>query len=360
MPLTFDEQQLFEDAIRRFSQEQILPRTCRYETALPATELNALAQQLQELGIFAGLWADMSDANTTALSINLLQTLAHSCSALALLVHRHALAQHILRSAELNDTAAPALIITGHYGLARLSLGRYLAAKSITHEDQAMLGDWLSPERERLLLATDEPDYLLWPIWEKDSIQWQLVHQNQLTLYPQRSHGLDELNAFSVKKAGRAQANTNLSAEAARQLYAQVFKADLLGLCAIATGALSRTATLGQDYAALRRQGGHTINQHAAVQCMLSEIQAAQWQAHSYFHAAQQGINQLGLEPLVAMRFMLSERLVQASHQVIQIHGGVGYMQDTGPEKFMREQNMLHLQSGGAAGLNLLLQGVSA
>ena len=50
--------------------------------------------------------------------------------------------------------------------------------------------------------------------------------------------------------------------------------------------------------------------------------------------------------------------LVPANHQAIQVHGGVGYMRDVGPEKLVRDQTMLRLATGGTRALPLLLHGL--
>jgi alkylation response protein AidB-like acyl-CoA dehydrogenase len=40
---------------------------------------------------------------------------------------------------------------------------------------------------------------------------------------------------------------------------------------------------------------------------------------------------------------------------VLQVHGGSGYMRDTGAEKIVRDQNMLKLQIGGTRDAHLFV-----
>ena len=164
MALSADDAQMFVAEIARFAQEKVLPATERYDQPMPASQLNDLAKQLVEMGVLPdfsdepmGLWADMQEAGSTAFSLNLLQALGHANAALALTLHRQALTAYALHQLGLKaEVADTALVLTGHYGLARESLGKYLANKPLTDDDIAMLQDWLDRTRHSLLLATAE------------------------------------------------------------------------------------------------------------------------------------------------------------------------------------------------------------
>src|SRR5690606_28967605 len=144
--------------------------------------------------------------------------------------------------------------------------------------------------------------------------------------------------------------------EQARALYANALRQEWLGLTAIGLGLLERGGELAREYAAIRSQGGKRIGEHPAVQAMLGEIRSAVRQVELKLN----GLRQRAVAELATLRLSASEQLVHACHQVIQIHGGIGYMRDTGPEKFLRDQNMLRLASGGVFDLPLFIQGVEA
>ncbi|MBK9236843.1 MAG: hypothetical protein IPO19_12810 [Rhodoferax sp.] len=57
------------------------------------------------------------------------------------------------------------------------------------------------------------------------------------------------------------------------------------------------------------------------------------------------------------LRASTSPALCHAANQVMQVHGGIGYMRDAGPEKLLRDQNMLKLMSGGTREIHTFLAG---
>lgn len=364
MPVSLEDSRLFQDEISRFVQQRMLPETTHHEQPMAASTFHALADELTAIGVLpdfshepTGLWADMNDAATSTLSLNLLRTLGHANASLALTLHRQALTRFLLQQLNWRTSEQTTMLLTGHYGLARTSLGRYLAGVPLKSDDQMLLADWLDPAHERILTHTDAFAQLIYPVWDNDGIQWQLAARDQLEQSPQTAHGLDELSLSTIKVTAQPIASTELNNDVARTLYSQLFKAELLGLTAIGLGVLERSSLLATDYSRLRRQGGAIIQQHAAVQLMLSDIHISIQQARLLLESSQSSIHELAISQAASIRLVLSEQLVHACHQVIQIHGGIGYMRDTGPEKYMREQNMLRLQSGGVAGLGLLIQG---
>src|SRR5690606_23047499 len=311
-----------------------------------------------------GLWADAVDPSSTALSLELLRILGRNNAGLALAVHRRALTRWLLRQTGLSAADGDiALTLTGHYGLARCSLARWLRASMLEDDDRRLLSDWLDRHaHDTVLCAAPGARQLLWPVWTSNAIQWQLITLEHLSVTPQVAHGLDELQVHTVRRTDAGPgADTDLPDEQARALYANALRQEWLGLTAIGLGLLERGGELAREYAAIRSQGGKRIGEHPAVQAMLGEIRSAVRQVELKLNGLRQrAVAELALAEVATLRLSASEQLVHACHQVIQIHGGIGYMRDTGPEKFLRDQNMLRLAPGGVFDLPLFLQGAEA
>lgn len=361
MSLTDSDLEQVAGALERFTRQQVLPASLPYERPMAAAQLAALLDELTELGLFEldedcpSLWADSQDGGSTQLSVQVLRLLASANAALALSAHRRAQTTVLLKALGW-EAPACALLGSGHFGLARLSLGRWLDGRAEA-EDQALLADWLDRHKPSVLLAPDAWSHLLWPVWVENSLQWQLSSRPTLHCTVQQSLGLDELAACSVYAQGEPLKRSQLAPEQARELYLWWLKTELLGLSAIGLGVLDHGAKMAHDYAQIRRQGAQLIGQHPAVQLMLSEIDSSRLQLAHQLNNSRQGLANVALAELVALRLTSNSALLTASHQVIQIHGGIGYMRDLGPEKLMRDQTMLRLISGGVASLGLLLQG---
>lgn len=369
MAFTAEELQIFRDEISRYTQQHIVPVTTPYEHPMDAQTMSRLVGGLESMGVISqiedepiGLWSDAGDASTTALSLDLLRVLGVANAALALVVHRKALTNWLLRETGLSAVdAGIALTVTGHYGLARSSLGKWLRAETcMAEEDTSLLADWLDRhEHESVICALPGFEQVLWPIWKSDAIQWQLIANDQLNVATQEAHGLDELDVCTVGIcAAAAGVSTDMPVEQSRKIYANVLKMELLGLTAIGLGVLERSSKLAIEFSAIRSQGGKLIREHPAVQIMLSEIRSVIKQVERLLLSFQSSVEIAELADVASLRFTSSDPLVHACHQVIQIHGGIGYMRDAGPEKYVRDQNVLQLLSGGTSGLPLFIHGV--
>lgn len=371
MVFTQEEQYGFCDQVARYARQHVATAAMPYERPMDATTLAGLLADLDNLGLIpasdeepVGLWADAVDPSSTALSLELLRILGRNNAGLALAVHRRALTRWLLRQTGLSAADGDiALTLTGHYGLARGSLARWLRASMLEDDDRRLLADWLDRHaHDTVLCAAPGARQLLWPVWTSNAIQWQLITLEHLSITPQVAHGLDELQVHTVRRTDAGPgADTDLPDEQARALYANALRQEWLGLTAIGLGLLERGGELAREYAAIRSQGGKRIGEHPAVQAMLGEIRSAVRQVELKLNGLRQrAVAELALAEVATLRLSASEQLVHACHQVIQIHGGIGYMRDTGPEKFLRDQNMLRLASGGVFDLPLFIQGVEA
>lgn len=371
MVFTQEEQYGFCDQVVRYARQHIATAAMPHERPMDATTLAGLLTYLDSLGLIpasdeepVGLWADAADPSSTALSLELLRILGRGNAGLALAVHRRALSRWLLRQTGLPACGGDiALALAGHYGLARGSLARWLRASMLEDDDRRLLADWLDRHaHDTVLCAAPGARQLLWPVWKAGAIQWRLIALEHLSITPQVAHGLDELEVRTVRCASAGSgADTDLPDEQARALYANALRQEWLGLTAIGLGLLERGGELAREYAAIRSQGGKRIGEHPAVQGMLGEIRSAVRQVELKLHGlGQQAVEALALADVASVRLDASAQLVHACHQVIQIHGGIGYMRDTGPEKFLRDQNMLRLASGGVFDLPLFIHGVEA
>lgn len=355
------------DEIGRFSRDRIGVAAARPESPIDTPTFERLTREAVELGLVPscseaegfGLWTQTDHAEAVAFSIGALRHLGRDSPAVALAWHRCALARNLAKQIGFVLPDAPlatALTLVGHYGLARTSLARWLKGASLGNDDQEMLGDWLDRQQHATPMLTAAGwTSLIWPEWHDQRIAWRMLPAHTLSGAQCRpQHGLDELSGWLVQGGSGGELRIPAEAES-RRLYGHLLKADCIGLLAIALGALDNGQQLARDYAALRRQGGKRIDQHAAVQTMLGEVAMALQQAQTALHGLAQPLDDLDAGRVLALRASLHDGLCQAANQVMQIHGGIGYMRDCGVEKIVRAQNMLKLQSGGTREIALFL-----
>lgn len=374
MALELEDVQLMLDEVERFALERIAPASTQYEKGLDHGLLLRLGVELADLGLLptnaqddgSGLWAEPDDDGNVRLSLGCLQTLARASAGLALMCHRQALSGWLLRQCGCSvaqvSVSDVALVPVGHYGLARDSLGRWLGQSSeFCETDARLLADWLAWDRhDATLWSSPGWTHLLWPVWDGESIQWSLMPRHQLGITPRRAaHGLNELQTALVRRqTSEGRCITAQAENRARRQYQTLLKMEFLGLMAIGRGVLAQGSRLAHDFAAVRRQGGDIIRRHPAVQILLSEISSAEAMVEGVLASYGRGLDRVPLAAIASARLRTSDALVQASHQVVQVHGGVGYMRDVGPEKLVRDQNMLRLTAGGVQALPLLLAGL--
>lgn len=357
--------------VERFARERIAVLAARPQAPLTADQLTLVTQEACALGLLPqatvgegfGLWEHHGTAQAMAFNTGTLRHIARASPGVAFAWHRLALGRSV--AAQLGLALAPddlmglQLVPTGHYGLGCNSLAKWLKADAGSDEDRAMLSDWLDRGTPTTTVyAPHDWKSLVWPVWCDDRIAWRHVERQALVLQPENAqHGLDELAGFAVRHPAATGLAVTLTAEMSRALYARMFKMDLVGLLAIGAGALDHGQALARDYAGMRRQGGRVIAQHAAVQHMLSDIDIARSHVDMALAAFCKPVDELEIGAVVATRARLSPSLCHAACQVVQVHGGIGYMRDAGPEKLLRDQNMLKLMSGGTRAIHAFLAG---
>lgn len=356
------------DEVGRFAKERIACAAERPEHPLSSRCLETLTQEAVELGIISlsgnedgfGIWDHTDSAAAMSFNIGALRHLGHANPGVAFSWHRSSLAHGLARqlgfTLDQERLLATTVSITGHYGLGRYSLARWLKGVAMPEEDQHSLGDWLDRQQHASpILAAEDWQSLLWPQWHDGQIVWRLIARAEANVSRcAAQHGFDELSSCLVQAQGHGDARS-LDAAQARNIYQRMLKADCIGLLAIAVGALQRGQILAAEYAAIRKQGSKRIDQHPAVQFMLSEVEMALQHAEAVLGMLTCPLDELDLGVLLAMRARLHESLCQAANHVVQVHGGIGYMRECGAEKIVRDLNMLKLQSGGTREIPLFL-----
>jgi len=367
---TEDSKQLLNE-VRRFARERIAGMAARPESPINADQLTLLTQEACELGILPlataddgfSIWEHSNVAQAMSFNTGALRHIAYASPGVAFAWHRLALARFVCvqlgLAFETNVQQGMLLVPTGHYGLARNSLGKWLKAHALSAEDKDMLSDWLDRSvNATTIYAPKDWKSLVWPVWSDDQIAWRYVERKELDVSSGNAqHGFDELAGFAVRQPSTAGKAIKLDPDASRSTYASMFKLDVLGLLSIGAGALDRGQALARDYAGIRKQGGKVIAEHPAVQHMLSDIEIARHNVDMALAAFSQPVDELDVGTIAAARASLSPALCQAANQVVQVHGGIGYMRDAGPEKLVRDQNMLKLIAGGTREIHAFLAG---
>ena len=356
--------------IRRFCQQQLAPKVERPEVPLSQEQLQQVTQEAIELGFLNssnleegfGLWSAPQQALGMELSVGLLLEMASVNSGVALYWHHAALSQWLTKQLGWQEACSEntALIIQGHYGIGRHSLSKYLQDKPLDTEEKELLKDCYGFEKDktgRVLHTTKDWKSLLIPVVEDNDLQWKLFTASQVLIkeHP-HSHGFDELQTYSIHYKESPEQTSKLSHEDSVQLFQNLLKLDALGLMTIALGALAQGRKLADTYADLRQQGGQLIASYPAVQQMLASIHSVCTSSKlQLFALCQKDIAHLSLPQTLQVRTMLHPAVCNAANQVMQLHGGSGYMQDTGAEKLVRNVNQLRLMHGTPTELQLFL-----
>lgn len=343
--------------LEAYLRRRLANQSAHPEQRLPQGLLDEVGNKLVAAETGAGVWCRPAEAGELRHSCAWLQLIARYSADLALHLHRLALGRWLLRQLSWGERGAGdslALLVQGSYGLGRDALPRYLRGRRLGEPDKRLLADCYDPTLQGLpLIAPASWTSLMRPVWRRDALQWQLCEREQLKVQDVGGHAFEELGHYrlGITDAG---AESALSATQARDLYGRVLVLEMLGLLAIAAGSLQRGARLAQEYAQGRRQGGQPLDAHAAVQLMLARIAQAGYRAELELDRLQ-AMSPPPLGAVVACRAGLQRALREAADDIVQLHGGLGYMRNRGAEKVLREQNQLLLMSGTPNELLLFL-----
>lgn len=359
------------DEVASFATGRVAVAAGRPEEPLPRNGLDALTREALALGILPvpggepgfGLWESCRQPHEMAFNMGVLRQIGHANVGVAYAWHRLALARHLERCLGADPVGGAVfdtlLLPTGHYGLARNSLARWLTGSGQNSDEHHRLADWLDRRSHAATcIAPASWASVLWPVWRDGDVLWQRVPRQDLCVRQCHGpHGFDEMDAYQISAASAAGQTWPVAGGGSRGLYARILTLDMIGLLAIGAGGIARGLERAKEYASIRKQGGTRIDRHPAVQRMVSDVDQTVHNAGLVLDAWCRPIDTLDLGQVAASRASLHEMLCTAANQVVQTHGGIGYMRDAGPEKLLRDMNMLKLLCGGTREIGAFLAG---
>ncbi len=373
--LTDDDLQLMLAEIRRFCHRSIAPLVERPEQLISTEQLQRLTRQATEIGVInlereaaAGIWENLDEAWGRQLSSTALYEIARVNAGVAFHFHQLALGSFLKRRLEIDDSGPAVVCVQGCYGLARQSLARLLRGRQLDEDDIQLLRSYfVSVEAGAdddagplLFQAADGWQQVLAPTFHPaQGFAWTLFGRDDASATPiPHSHGLNETLTWQWQpKCDRAPA-TVVTGDHCLKSYADVMNINSQALVAIGLGALQHGYEKAAEYAAVRWQAGKPLIRHAAVQRMLgncsSAIRAVDLLRRE---AAEQELTLDSLGHVLGVRAQSHDLLCAAANDALQVFGGIGYMQETGLEKFVRDNNHLRLLCGTPTELRLFLAG---
>ncbi len=352
MPPSAEERQLISHSVHHICADLAQQYFSRPEQVCAVADFAAALRPFREQGVIElgpdpgyGLWEGGEDSASLTLSLDLLQLIARTHTALALSLHRTALARQILRAsgADTPATLTTSLCLHGHQGLGRGELALWWQGSTVS---LPLLNDVFAADAARLALVARSAGDSLCAVFEQGQLHWHLcAHAPQQPA----QLGLDELACASILPA----AGVRLPAVSdARALARSLWQREWLGLLAIELGCTQRAYALAQAYAELRVQGGQRISAHRAVSDMLLELRASIVEVGDFLAAAR--LDAASFYRLLLARNRLQTALQNAVNAAMQIFGGLGYMRDNGVEKCFRDLYQLRYQSGGPLDMQAL------
>jgi len=359
--LSDDDVRLLLAEVQRFCHKSIEPLVARAELVIVAGQLAQLTSLASQIGLLnlgaepgAGLWEDTGGVGWLKFSSAALRRIAQSNAGVAFHFHQLALGAYVRRRLGLDAREPTIVCLQGSFGLARCSLARLLRRRPLDVDDRALLQDYfvapgVADPKPLLFQAADDWQRLLVPCLDQEwRLGWATFARADLQLSPlPHSHGLNETVAWQWQPTPATDRLVVADADQALAVYAEALQLNAQSLVAIACGAVRRGYERAREYAALRRQGGVLIGQHAALRQMLARTAGV---LRSVELLSQQlarspaTLNHLGA--VVAARAEAHNRLCAAANESLQALGGAGYMCEAGLEKIVRDCNHLRLLSG--------------
>lgn len=333
MPLDTEDHNLILDSVQRLCQDLRNNFFAHPEQLCGATIFAQATQAFVDQGLLnldtpsgLGLWESDGDPESLALTLDLLSLVGRTNAALALSLHRSALARRLSNIPNLG------LCLHGHPGLGRGELARWWTTQQT---DFALLSSVLDARSPRLALMQDKSDPVLCPVFDSNGAKWYLAYASG---DPLAAHGLNELYYCHITP-------TEAVSVCAAPQSKGIWHREWLALIAIQKGCLQHALQIAQDYSRIRYQGGKLIYQHPAVQALLCDLRLALNECAAFLSQAR--LDDDGLEAMLLRRNTLQDRLSVGINSAMQIMGGIGYMKDTGIEKCFRDMHQLRYQSGG-------------
>ena len=369
-----DEQQMFRQMFRDFAAKEVakVADQADKEERLPRKLLRRMAAQG-----FLGAMApeELGGAALDAVSYTLLlEALAAECMSTALTVHVH------------NSLALRAILKHGRKALCETVVpemvsGKRLGAFALTEADAGS-----DPARLRTIAVRQDGEYLLngAKTWVSNG---GLAGVYVIIATTDPEAGARGLSAFAVPAempglvVGGREKTLGLRAANITRLYlqdcrvpaenllgaeGQGYKIALetldfgrVGISAIALGAGRRAVELGAKFAAERVQFGGPIGQKGAIQAYLADaatqVAAAEWMVR---HAAWLSDQGQPFTQEAAMTKLFSSRMAAwVTDEMLQVHGGYGYMVDYPIERYYRDARALEIAEGTSQIQQIIIAG---
>lgn len=343
--------------IAAFAEQEILSRAPRPEHALTGADFVAITAAAATAGLLDsspdgyGLWSEVARGEAPAFTLMALQQLALANPSAAWHLHGVALAALAARSAGLAVDSATVFSLDGARGIGRSALGRLLAGRPLHARDTELLADVFG-DRERIAVTAPGVRAVMAPHFQDGALELAVWPLHQAT-DDHQPHGLDGCVARRWQPAAP-------SAQGALTLdhLNRIVAAQQLAQVAMARGAVETAAALAHRYAEMRRQGARIIERHDSVALLLAELDTPRHTVDVLLR--DMAAKPLAVEAAVALRREAMPLLARAVNAAMQVHGGIGYMRDTGVEDRLRAVNLMRLLGGSPPELALVAAGLAS
>lgn len=341
------------DQVGRFAARQLKICRERPETELDHAALARFAGEAEDMGLLGGgpeadygLWF-AADRAALGQGIGILRTLGAVSGEAALHVHWEALSARVLTDTGVTEGHGPRpwLRLAGGPGWPAEALTAWCRG-GLDSAGYRRLRTWWDPEDGLLLLAPRDRRAILLPViddagtafWSRRALPEPAAD----SLIP--LHAPAGWSGRRLSLGAEAQPRRLAGLDAAR--WHELWALSGAGLIAVGLGILDDLDARAREYARGRRQGGIAIQGHAAVQQLLAELSLARHQGEALLNS----LLRPAAEPLwyrvARARAVLHPAFCRAANAAMQVHGGTGYMRDTGIEGGVRMQNVLRCLNG--------------
>lgn len=354
------------DEVKRFSTTDINKLVEKPEFPISQDQLGSITSQACENGLLHfeadfgfGIWASPDHANSLALSLQIIEQVARANTGIAWHWHQLALGRWLLRRLGLGEETGQEVIVAaqGNYGLGRQPMARWLRSGTLSDEDREFLKEYFNPILGRLIHAGEGWQQLIIPAFDDRGFCFRVCPRDKLMVDEhEHSHGLDEMDTFEVYPDHPDFPGVTTVPDHQGAAFRELLILNSLAMIALAQGSVRRAYDKAREYTSIRQQGGKIIDQHAAVQLLLADIQNAIQSTEVELEALSR-IPLSGQDPrrVLSARLSAHPRLCHAANQAMQAFGGIGYMQDTGIEKILRDNNHLRRVYGTPVDLQLFI-----
>lgn len=356
-----DEGNPVREAVARFAARQLTVWRDQPARAPQDDDVAAVVAAAGDAGLLArnGVaghwWNAAGDGMDAGDACAMLETLGGHHAGLAFHLHRLALGEWLQARLAIGNRDARVLpwVPDGHV-LSSTAFVRFLARGALLPVDAALLP---VPGAALRWQAAPVWDVMLVPVQTDTAVTWHRLPRNAWAVDAGRGHGLDGTLAYrALAPEVLAAAEASLSGREAAGVFIELLGRDAMGLMAIALGAVRRAGVLARNQADIRVQGGKHIREHAAVQSLLADAQAAVECTETLLSSFAAPPDTLaGLRRLCAQRLVAHDLLCRGANAAMQVFGGMGYMRDVGLERTVRDNNQLRVTAGAPGDLKLFI-----